>query len=122
MDAYAQMLAQLRRAPAAERMSRLYGHREGELARQFTRYSRLVKAHEDYFHANGKPLYFISAPGRTEIAGNHTDHNNGRVLAAAVNVDTVACVSPRSDAVVCVHSEGFESRTIDLSDLSQFAK
>ena len=78
MDSYAQMLAQLRRAPATERFARLYGHREGELARQLTRYSRLVKAHEDLFHANQAPLYLVSAPGRTEIAGNHTDHNNAK--------------------------------------------
>ena len=118
MDAYAQMLARLRGASAAERMFRLYGHREGEQARQLARYTRLLKAHEDHFHANDKPLYFISAPGRTEIAGNHTDHNNGRVLAAAVNVDTVACVSPRSDDVACIHSEGFPGIEADLSVLS----
>ena len=118
MDAYAQMLSLLRRAPAAERMAYLYGHREGELARQLSRYSQLAKIHEDLFHAGDQRLYFISAPGRTEIAGNHTDHNNGRVLAAAVNVDTVACVSRREDNIACVHSEGFADCAVDLSDLS----
>ena len=70
MDSYAQMLAALKRTNAMERFARLYGHREGELARQLTRYSRLVKAHEDYFHAGCGPLYLVSAPGRTEIIGN----------------------------------------------------
>ena len=118
MDSYAQMLAQLRRAPATERFARLYGHREGELARQLTRYSRLVKAHEDLFHANQAPLYLVSAPGRTEIAGNHTDHNNGRVLAAAVNLDCVACVSPRTDDKVFVQSQGFPAIELTLADLA----
>ena len=40
----------------------------------------------------GEPTRYFSAPGRTEIGGNHTDHQRGRVLAAAVNLDTVAAV------------------------------
>ena len=119
MDSYAQMLAQIKRSPAMERFTRLYGHREGELARQLTRYSRLVKLHEDLFHAFDAPLYLISAPGRTEIAGNHTDHNNGRVLAAAVNLDCVACVTPRPDDQVNVHSQGFPPISLSLADLEK---
>lgn len=117
-DSYALMLAQLRRAPATERFARLYGRREGEFARQLTRYSQLVKLHEDIFHANASPLYLVSAPGRTEIAGNHTDHNNGRVLAAAVNLDCVACVSPRGDNMAVIHSQGFPVIELSLDDLA----
>ena len=62
MNSYAQMLALLKRSPAMERFTHLYGHREGELARQLTRYSRLVKLHEDLFHADERPVYFVSAP------------------------------------------------------------
>ena len=55
-----------------------------------------------------EPELFVSAPGRTEVVGNHTDHNKGRVLAAAVDLDTVAAVSPRSDTnVVMLYSEGY---------------
>lgn len=122
MDCYAQMLAALKRSPAMERFTYLYGHREGELARQLTRYSRLVKAHEDYFHANDAPVYLVSAPGRTEIIGNHTDHNNGRVLAAAVNLDTLACVTPRKDDQVCIHSEGYPVISLSLNDLEKRAE
>ena len=42
----------------------------------------------------GRPSRYFSAPGRTEIGGNHTDHQRGRVLAAAVNLDTLAAVRP----------------------------
>lgn len=122
MDSYAQMLAQLKRPHAMERFSRLYGHREGELARQFTRYTQLVKIHEDLFHASSKPVYLISAPGRTEIIGNHTDHNNGRVLAAAVNLDCIACVTPRDDDTVRIHSQGFPVIELSLSDLEKKAE
>ena len=117
MDAYSSMLATIRRPESIERFARLYGHREGELARQLTRYSQLVKVHEDLFHAEGS-LYLISAPGRTEISGNHTDHNNGCVLAAAITLDTVAAVTARKDNVVRIHSEGFPAIEIDLDDLS----
>ncbi|MBE5783182.1 MAG: galactokinase [Clostridiales bacterium] len=118
MNSYAQMLAMLKRSPAMERFSHLYGHREGELARQLTRYSRLVKLHEDLYHAQTAPLYLVSAPGRTEIIGNHTDHNNGRVLAAAVNLDCLACVSPREDQLVHIHSEGYPVIELTLDDLT----
>ena len=50
--------------------------------------------------------YFFSAPGRTEISGNHTDHQHGCVLAAAVNLETVAEVTLLDDYTVIVHSEG----------------
>ena len=118
MDHYAQMLSLLKRPAAMERLARLYGHREGELARQLTRYSSLVEAHENLFHLPDAPLYLISAPGRTEIIGNHTDHNNGRVLAAAVNLDCIACVSPRDDMLVRVYSAGYPGIEISLDELT----
>ena len=118
MNRYSQMLSRMKHSPAMERFSRLYGRRDGELARQLSRYANLVKAHEELFHADEKPLYLISAPGRTEIIGNHTDHNNGRVLAAAVNLDCVACVSPRADMTVRIHSAGYPAIELSLDDLS----
>ena len=117
MDRYTRMLSSLKSASAMETFCRLYGRREGELARQLTRYTELVKRHEDIFHANDKPLYLISAPGRAEILGNHTDHNNGRVMAAAVSLDTLAAVTPRDDMLVHIQSEGFPTLDLDLSDL-----
>ena len=100
-----------------ERLIHFYGRREGEVARQLCRYSQLVKAHEDFFHAASSPLYMISAPGRTEIIGNHTDHNNGRVLAAAVNLDCLACASPRDDMQVRIFSAGYPAIELSLDDL-----
>ena len=63
-------------------------------------------------------LWFASAPGRTEICGNHTDHNRGNVLAGAVNLDTLAAVSPCAEPVVTVHSEGHAPITVDLRELA----
>ncbi len=117
MDMYTGMLSRIRSREGIERLNALYGSREGELAKQISRYSRIVKKHEELFHSAGK-LALVSAPGRIEIAGNHTDHNNGRVLAAAVGPDCVAAVSPRGDMQVSVHSRGFAPLSIDLGDLS----
>ncbi|MCD7785671.1 MAG: galactokinase [Oscillospiraceae bacterium] len=60
---------------------------------------------------------FFSAPGRTEICGNHTDHNRGRVVAAAVNLDVFAAVKPQTDGVITIKSEGFPIDTVDTRNL-----
>ena len=57
-----------------------------------------------------------SAPGRTEICGNHTDHQHGRVLAAAVNLDFLACVALNGTNTVRFQSEGWPMTTVDLTD------
>lgn len=61
--------------------------------------------------------YFFSAPGRTEISGNHTDHQHGCVLAAAVNLETIAEVILLDDPAIIIHSEGYPSVEIKLDDL-----
>ena len=61
--------------------------------------------------------YFFSAPGRTEISGNHTDHQHGCVLAAAVNLESVAEVIILDDPSIIIHSEGYPSVEIKLDDL-----
>jgi galactokinase len=63
------------------------------------------------------PLFF-STPGRTELCGNHTDHNGGMVLAAAVNLDMAAAALPRTDRKVRIHSEGFGGFELDVGELS----
>ena len=62
--------------------------------------------------------YFFSAPGRTEISGNHTDHQHGCVLAAAVNLVTVAEVTLNHFGLIRVQSEGYPVVEVDLNDLS----
>ena len=65
-----------------------------------------------------KAQYLFSAPGRTEIGGNHTDHQLGRVLAGAVNLETVAAVAENGENVIRVLSEGYPLCEIDLDDLA----
>ena len=65
----------------------------------------------------GVPTRYFSAPGRTEIGGNHTDHQRGRVLAGAVNLDTVAAVRPNGTSVIRILSEGYPRCEVDIADL-----
>ena len=65
----------------------------------------------------GEPERYFSAPGRTEIGGNHTDHQRGRVLAGAVNLDTVAAVKCNGTNVIRVQSKGYPLSVVDLSNL-----
>ena len=96
----------------ARRLSALYAGQD-----QYARYCALADAFRAHF--SREPEAFVSAPGRTEVVGNHTDHNRGRVLAAAVNLDTVAAVAPNETSVVRLYSEGYDAPfLVDLSNLS----
>jgi galactokinase len=66
----------------------------------------------------GTPSRFFSAPGRTEICGNHTDHQRGQVLAAAVDLDTLAAVGLNGTDEICIQSEGYPMCRVDLHQLS----
>ena len=65
----------------------------------------------------GAPERYFSAPGRTEVSGNHTDHQRGRVLAGAVNLDTVAAVKVNGTNKIRIQSKGYPMCEIDLSQL-----
>ena len=65
----------------------------------------------------GTPERYFSAPGRTEIGGNHTDHQRGRVLAAAVNLDTQAAVRLNGTNVIRIQSQGYPLCEVDLNVL-----
>ena len=87
---------------------------------QTARFTRLADQFRRRFGA--EPDMFVSAPGRTEVIGNHTDHNRGRVLAAAVDLDTVAAVALRSDMKVELYSDGYSRPfMVDLSSLAPVA-
>ena len=95
-----------------ERLNALYAN-----ADQQPRYAALAESFKANFGYEAQ--MFVSAPGRTEVVGNHTDHNNGRVLAAAVNLDTLAAISENGQNVVCLYSAGYDRPfVVDISDLS----
>ena len=69
----------------------------------------------------GEAQRYFSAPGRTEIGGNHTDHQRGRVLAGAVNLDTAAAVRVSGTNVIRVQSKGYPLCQVDLDNLEPVA-
>ncbi len=95
-------------------LERLYG--SDAVSMQKERYAAAVKNFEELYGSNSG-IRIFSAPGRTEVGGNHTDHNRGCVMAAAVGLDVIAVVSPTGDSIVKVKSEGFPEDVVDISDL-----
>lgn len=91
-------------------------YKKEDVASQKERYAALIAKFEEYFGAD-REVGIYSAPGRTEVGGNHTDHNHGCVLAASVNLDAVAVVSKNSDGIVRVKSEGYKIDAVDLAEL-----
>ena len=118
MNQYANMIRSLKSPEGTQRLMHLYGNRDGMLLEQTARYTGILKRHEELFHETEQEVMLISAPGRTEIGGNHTDHNRGRVLAAAVNLDTLSAVSARNDLQVHLYSDGYAPLILDLNDLA----
>jgi len=97
-----------------ERFAQLYP--QNLVDSQKERYCRVLSEFDRLF-GEGREVGIYSAPGRTEICGNHTDHNHGCVLAASVNLDAIAVASKSEGTVVNVKSEGYKKDTIDLNDL-----
>lgn len=81
-----------------------------------SRFAGLISMFKEHF--GGDHVRFFSAPGRSEICGNHTDHNRGKVMAAAVDLDVIAAVLPTGDDTVTVKSEGYPEDTVSLDSLS----
>ncbi len=96
-----------------EAIARLYGD---AAPMQTKRFRGLLRGLEETFGPSEKIAVF-SAPGRTEIGGNHTDHQHGRVLAGSVNLDIIAAAAPNGERVIRLQSEGFPMDVVDLDDL-----
>ena len=96
--------------------SELYGEEKSVIEHQQNRYIKAIEAFKKYFPSR-EEIKIYSASGRTEIGGNHTDHQRGRILAGAVNLDSVAIVSFHKDGVARVISEGYSPAEVSLDDL-----
>ena len=94
----------------------LYGDDPVELKKQKRRYAELIRMFSQEFPGE-RAIEIFSAPGRTEVGGNHTDHNAGRVLAAAVDLDIVAVVAPNQDGVIRIRSQKFPAVNVNVGEL-----
>ena len=105
--------ARLERGELDETLRRLYGG-SPETAR-----GRCAQVLDGFAKAFGGPAAALfSAPGRTELGGNHTDHQHGRVLAAGVDLDILAAAAPNASGLIRVQSEGYSLITVDLRELT----
>ena len=114
------LAAKLSTEKAKEEFHLLYGGGEDVAQEEAARYTALLYDYVRYFGKNGAEPVFFSSPGRTEIIGNHTDHNSGLVLAAAVTLDTLAAAAPTDDGIITLYSAGYAKPFIvDTRDLDK---
>ena len=93
-------------------LRRLYGTPDRARAR------RVVESFAERYGEHAGSAALFSAPGRTEIGGNHTDHQHGRVLCGSVNLDMIACAAPNALEEIRIYSEGYGASAVELADLS----
>ena len=98
-----------------ERFKRVYVTDEA-VKEQHERYVSLANDFAEIF-SEDRDVRLFSAPGRTEVGGNHTDHNHGRVLAASINLDAIAVASKNDENIVRVKSRGYKMDVCDITDL-----
>jgi len=94
----------------------LYGSDPDVLQKQILRYTVVIKKFQETYHADEAEIF--SSPGRSEIGGNHTDHNHGRVLAGAVNLDNIAVAATNNSNVIKILSLEYPPFEVDLSELN----
>ena len=97
------------------RLTYIYG--EAAVAAQKSRYAKAVEEFEKLYGADREAALY-SVAGRSELSGNHTDHNFGCVVAASIDLDIIAVASPNGDNVIRVKSEGFPEDAVDLKSFT----
>ncbi|HCD80727.1 MAG TPA: galactokinase [Ruminococcaceae bacterium] len=90
----------------------------GDVSAVRARYLRACESFEGIF-SEKENIRLFSAPGRTEVGGNHTDHQHGCVLAGGVNLDVIAVTAPNDDGKVRIKSEGYDMDVIDITELEK---
>lgn len=99
-----------------ERLLDIYVDKD-KISYQKERYIEALKAFRELFGDEAEAIF--SAPGRSEIGGNHTDHQHGEVLAASINDDAIAVVAKTDKNEVNILSKGYDMITISLDDLEK---
>jgi galactokinase len=115
MPVLSDLIEAVKSGRADHMLTALYGN--ADLPRQRARYAGLLERLAA-LRADGQEAALFSAPGRTEVGGNHTDHNGGRVLAAAVNLDVIAATAARDDGIIRLQSEGYGESVVDTGVLT----
>lgn len=114
----AQLMKDLARGAYEERLRTLYAldGREESLEKARARAVRTVERYRELYGEAERPVLF-SGPGRTELGGNHTDHQQGHVLCGSVDLDMLACAAPNGTDTIRICSEGYPPFEVDLGRL-----
>lgn len=116
MSTYSAVKAALEKKTLDESFSLVYSKKLFD--EQYERFLDVLCAFEEQYGKNGeREISLFSAPGRTEVSGNHTDHNHGKVIAAAVDLDAVAAASKNNEGIVRVKSKGYKIDIVEITDL-----
>lgn len=117
MDRCESLCRELNNGEWDECLAALYAPDGAALDAARERALRVVEGFRSAFGPEGTPPALFSAPGRTELGGNHTDHQRGRVLCTAVDLDILACAAPNGTSIVRIRSEGYPDVDVDLRTL-----
>ncbi|MFT3942491.1 MAG: galactokinase family protein [Ancrocorticia sp.] len=102
------------------RLVAIYGNHPGDVESARTRFAAVVEDYRNRFVDDAAAdVSLFTAPGRTEMGGNHTDHQRGRVLAGSVSMDMVACAGPNGSRWIRIASQGYPEVAVNLDDLER---
>ena len=117
MAVYQQLKTLLASRAMDEAFSRVYI--PAQFDTQYQRFTQVLEEFKARFDEKGtRDIRLFSAPGRTEVGGNHTDHNYGKVLAASISLDVVAAAAKNDEGVVRIRSAGYPMDVVSCSDLA----
>ena len=106
-------LRELIKGGALKEYARIYS----DVSAQTERFLRAIDSFSTRY-GEDREVYLLSVPGRSEIIGNHTDHNGGRVLAGAIDRDIIAVAAKREDGLIRFYSEGYPEESVTVSETS----
>ena len=106
-----ELLSYIKNGNLNERLAEIYGEENVEIQKE--RYEDAVR--EFYQFYGERDAYLFSVPGRSELSGNHTDHNHGKVLAGSINLDIIAVSAKTDSGVIKIKSKGFDEDSVDTN-------
>ena len=95
-----------------------YAHLYSDVAEETERFIEAIDAFSEKYGAE-RDIHIFSVPGRSEISGNHTDHNNGKVLAGAINRDIIAIAAKNTDGKIRFQSKGYDEDIVEIKDITE---
>ncbi len=107
-----ELISHIEQGGIDQRLTYIYG--EAAVSMQRARYIKAIGEFADIYGAD-REIGLYSVAGRSELSGNHTDHNHGCVIAASIDLDIIAVASKREDSTVRIKSEGFPEDAVDFS-------